>query len=160
MVHYYPTPFSGWRLAVEEVAGAVQQIDWLPASQYPSISTPLPAWLVRYFEGDPTLIDQLSLNLLERLAGTPFQLRVWQQLQQIPFGQTESYGALAERLASSPRAVANACRANPLALVVPCHRVVSQRGWGGYMGATTGVTLELKQQLIQREQIYAIIDHP
>lgn len=68
-------------------------------------------------------------------AGTPFQQRVWQALRQIPCGQTLSYAALATRLGMprAVRAVAGACAANPLALLVPCHRVVrSDGGLGGY----------------------------
>lgn len=67
--------------------------------------------------------------------GTPFQRRVWQALRQIPCGQTLSYAALAARLGMprAVRAVAGACAANPLALLVPCHRVVrSDGGLGGY----------------------------
>lgn len=67
--------------------------------------------------------------------GTPFQLRVWQALQDIPAGQTLGYAALAARIGAprAVRAVAAACAANPLAVVIPCHRVLrSDGGLGGY----------------------------
>ncbi|TSE29310.1 Bifunctional transcriptional activator/DNA repair enzyme Ada [Tepidimonas thermarum] len=69
------------------------------------------------------------------IRGTPFQQRVWALLRTIPPGQTVCYGALAARLGKprAARAVAQACAANPLAVIVPCHRVVaSDGGLGGY----------------------------
>lgn len=73
--------------------------------------------------------------------GSGFRQRVWSRLRAIPYGQTETYGALAPQLATSPRAVARACAANPLPIVVPCHRVVAARGGlGGYSGGDGLVT--------------------
>ncbi len=72
---------------------------------------------------------------LEPQLGTPFQQQVWSALRQIPSGQTVSYTELAQRIGqpSAARAVASACAANPLAVVVPCHRVVrSDGGLSGY----------------------------
>jgi methylated-DNA-[protein]-cysteine S-methyltransferase len=84
--------------------------------------------------------------------GTAFQQRVWQALKQIPAGESISYGALAKQLGTSARAVGNACRANPLPIVVPCHRVVSASGLGGFMGQTQGAELTVKQWLLKHEQ--------
>jgi methylated-DNA-[protein]-cysteine S-methyltransferase len=61
-------------------------------------------------------------------AGTPFQRRVWAALGRIPYGQTRSYGDLARALRSSPRAVGRANAANPVCLIVPCHRVIGSDG--------------------------------
>jgi methylated-DNA-[protein]-cysteine S-methyltransferase len=83
--------------------------------------------------------------------GTPFQLRVWQTLQSIPAGTTVTYGQLAERLDSGARAVGNACRRNPISIIVPCHRVTSAAGIGGYGGKTGGTPLVRKQWLLQHE---------
>ncbi len=71
-----------------------------------------------------------------RLAGTPFQLRVWHELEKIPYGSVVTYAALASRCGSAKacRAAANACGKNPLAIIVPCHRVVASAGPGGYGG--------------------------
>jgi len=69
-------------------------------------------------------------------SGTQFQQRVWQALLDIPVGKVLTYGQLATKLHSGPRAVANACRHNPLPVIVPCHRVVSAAGIGGYAGDT------------------------
>ena len=80
-----------------------------------------------------------SLSLPLDVAATTFQLRVWQQLQRIPPGETRTYQQVAESLAKqnkgplATRAVANACASNPVALIVPCHRVVRKNGeMGGY----------------------------
>jgi len=83
------------------------------------------------------------------LHGTPFQTRVWEALRAIPAGSTVSYGELARRLGvpDSARAVAAACAANPLAVVVPCHRVVASGG--RVSGYRWGVAR--KRALLQRE---------
>lgn len=79
-----------------------------------------------------------ALNLPLDVSATTFQLRVWQQLQKIPLGETRTYQQIAESLkqknaALATRAVANACGSNPVALVVPCHRVIRKNGdLGGY----------------------------
>lgn len=84
--------------------------------------------------------------------GTSFQQRVWQVIAQIPLGQTRTYGDLARQIGSGSRAVANACGANQLPLVVPCHRVVAQNGMGGFMqGKANG--LRIKQWLLQHEGV-------
>lgn len=83
------------------------------------------------------------------LEGTAFQRAVWQALRQIPTGQTLSYSQLARKLdqPSAARAVANACGANKLAVLIPCHRVVRRDGTpGGYRWG-----LERKRALLQRE---------
>lgn len=83
--------------------------------------------------------------------GSPFQHRVWQVLREIPFGQTLSYRQQAERMgqAKAYRAVANANGANPLAIIIPCHRVINSNGQlGGYAGG-----IERKQWLIHHEML-------
>jgi methylated-DNA-[protein]-cysteine S-methyltransferase len=85
--------------------------------------------------------------------GTVFQQRVWQQLTRIPAGTVRTYGELAARLGSGARAVGNACRHNPVSIVVPCHRVVGAGGLGGYSGKTAGPGLERKRWLLQHEGV-------
>ena len=87
------------------------------------------------------------------LAGTPFQRRVWQRLRQIPPGSVVRYGDLAVELETAPRAVGGACAANPMVIVVPCHRVVSRQGLGGFMGKAVGRTLSVKQWLLAHEGV-------
>ncbi len=95
----------------------------------------------------PTLGHKLPLDI----RGTAFQQQVWQALQKIPPGTTISYGALATRVGSpgAARAVALACAANPLAVAIPCHRVV--RGDGAISGYRWGV--ERKRALLAREKV-------
>ena len=85
------------------------------------------------------------------LSGTSHALRVWNELRQIPSGRVETYGALAKRLKSGPRAVGNACRRNPIPILIPCHRVVRVSDQGGFMGATHGRCTDIKAWLIAHE---------
>ena len=82
--------------------------------------------------------------------GTPFQLRVWKALQEIPYGETCTYGTIAEKIGNphAARAVGMACNKNPLLLIIPCHRVV------GRNGVLTGFAagLEVKRRLLEMEQ--------
>ena len=80
---------------------------------------------------------------LHQQHGTAFQQRVWQAIAAIPLGQTASYGQIASRIGSGPRAVANACGANHIPLLIPCHRVVAQNGMGGFMqGKANGLVIK------------------
>lgn len=94
---------------------------------------------------------QHAFDLLFVPSGTPFQLRVWRALMRIPVGQTLGYGALAAQLHTAPRAVGQACGANPLPLVIPCHRVISANGIGGFMHAVSGSPLDIKVWLLGHE---------
>jgi methylated-DNA-[protein]-cysteine S-methyltransferase len=101
---------------------------------------------------DPQLnIKSIKVDLL--LNVTPFQEKVLQQLQDIPYGETKTYGEIAKKLNTSPRAVGNACRNNPVPIIIPCHRVVAANGIGGYDGATKGTLLAIKYQLLKREGV-------
>lgn len=84
--------------------------------------------------------------------GTSYQQRVWQAIASIPFGQTRTYGQLARQIGSGPRAVANACGANQLPLIIPCHRVVAQNGLGGFMQSKLD-GLRVKKWLLAHEGI-------
>lgn len=90
------------------------------------------------------------------MEGTPFQQAVWSALEAIPYGETRSYGDIAEAIGkpAAARAVGGANRANPLPIVVPCHRVIAaDGGLGGYMGQWgEGGELALKQRLLHAER--------
>jgi AraC family transcriptional regulator of adaptative response/methylated-DNA-[protein]-cysteine methyltransferase len=90
-----------------------------------------------------------GLDLPLDVRGTAFQQRVWQALRRIPAGSTASYAEIARRIGApaSARAVAQACAANPLAVAIPCHRVV--RRDGGLSGYRWGI--ERKRELLDRE---------
>jgi methylated-DNA-[protein]-cysteine S-methyltransferase len=139
------------RLAIHTEQGRVTRVDYgvrravsktLTDPLHKKIKKQLQAYFAR-----PTA----GFNLPLELHGTPFQKKVWQALQAIPVSETLSYGELANRLHTSARAVGNACRANPIPLIVPCHRVVAKNGIGGFSGATTGVDIVRKRWLLQHE---------
>lgn len=92
---------------------------------------------------------RISINLLKQ--GTVYRNQVWTALCQIPFGETTSYSALAKKIGSSARAVGNACRDNPFPLFIPCHRVISLVGMGGYCGQTDGSLMTIKYKLLEFE---------
>lgn len=126
-------------------------IDYLPP-EYPIIKPKTIAakdaieQLLCYF-ADPTFPFDIPFNL----DVSPFQKSVLMALKQIPIGSTQSYADIAKQLQTSPRPVGNACRKNPLPIVIPCHRIISTNGMGGYSGATKGPLLDIKHWLLQHE---------
>ncbi|HEX7081093.1 MAG TPA: methylated-DNA--[protein]-cysteine S-methyltransferase [Gammaproteobacteria bacterium] len=115
-----------------------------PAGGQPKRLAAVRDQLGEYFSG-----RRREFDLPLRPRGTAFQQRVWQMLQTIPFGQLLSYRGLAERLgnAAATRAVGRANGANPIAIVIPCHRVIASDGsLGGYGGG-----LRMKAQLLALE---------
>jgi methylated-DNA-[protein]-cysteine S-methyltransferase len=99
------------------------------------------------------LIDPgFNFNLPIRIGGTTHQNNVWQAMRNIPRGQTRSYGELAAALNSGAQAVGQACGANPIPVIVPCHRVVGKSGLGGFMGHASGKSLDIKRWLLAHEQ--------
>ena len=112
---------------------------------YTGVLKQLGEQLSRYFDESHSGFDVTMEN-----QGTAYQRRVWRALQKIPVGQTRTYGQLARQLHSSPRAVGNACRQNPVPLLVPCHRVVAANGLGGFGGETEGKQLAMKRWLLDQ----------
>jgi methylated-DNA-[protein]-cysteine S-methyltransferase len=104
---------------------------------------------IQAYLDDPSYIFELPL----KLAGTHHRLAVWEAMQRIPAGKTRTYGELAKELGSSARAVGGACGANPIPLVVPCHRVIAAGGAiGGFMGERgEGFELAIKRWLLGHE---------
>lgn len=100
-----------------------------------------------YFSGE---LKEFNLPFLFK-QGTDYQLRVWDQIRKISFGRTKTYGEISKKIRSGPRAVGNACRRNQLLLIVPCHRVVSAAGLGGFMGDADGCLVRRKQWLLEHE---------
>ena len=114
------------------------------AGEYDPPSPSSPVWeaaeqLRQYFSGERTAFE---LRLSPQ--GTEFQRRVWRELERIPYGKTISYGELARRLGNpnASRAVGSANGANPLPIVVPCHRVIGANG--SLTGFTAGVGVKAK----------------
>ncbi len=87
-------------------------------------------------------------------AGTDFQRRIWKEVARIPSGSTRTYMDIAHALHTAPRPVGAACGANPIALVIPCHRVVASNGLGGFNHRRSGSFVEIKRWLLQHEGAY------
>ena len=100
-----------------------------------------------YFKGGLT---QFDLPLAP--AGTAFMKRVWTHMRKIPYGHVETYGDVAARIGSAPRAVGGACGRNPIPIIVPCHRIV---GAGGRLTGYTGAGgIETKRALLRLEGVH------
>lgn len=103
------------------------------------------AQIAEYLEG-----RRKEFSVPVRIKGTEFRMRVWEELRRIPYGATITYKQLAERIGNpkAVRAVANACGANPLPIIIPCHRVIASGGRpGGYTGG-----LDIKLNLLDIEK--------
>jgi methylated-DNA-[protein]-cysteine S-methyltransferase len=141
----------GFALGVQCSDDEVTAIDFLEPRPVQAPSTPLAAEAVRQLHAylaDPNFAFSLPL----RPAGTTFQRRVWQEISAIPNGRTETYGQLAKTLKNAPRAVGQACGANPYPVVVPCHRVVATGGGlGGFARERGGFLLDVKRWLLKHE---------
>ena len=144
------TPFGmlGIRCEVDVLTG----IDFLeqdasPQAPSQAFAREVCEQLQSYFI-DPNFHFNISL----KLNGTAHQTKVWQAISAIPSGQTRNYGDLATLLTSSPRAVGQACGANPIPIVIPCHRVVSKSGIGGFIHQRGGDALDIKCWLLAYEK--------
>jgi methylated-DNA-[protein]-cysteine S-methyltransferase len=158
---HFETPWGVFRLAASE--GGVVAVG-LPRGDegdgfFEYLRSKYPGFL--YVEGTTPELEQGRREVEEYLAGsrrefdvpfhirvTPFQFKVLEAVSAVGYGSTATYGELAGRIGSprAARAVGAACAANPIPLVVPCHRVVGASGLGGYAGG-----LELKRKLLQLE---------
>lgn len=135
-------------LSISEEDGAIVALDWGWGSE--QTSTPLLektiGLLNDYFDGKDA---DFTLPLIPH--GTDFQRKIWATMRQIPYGQTVTYGELAEKVGSSPRAVGRACGHNPLPIMIPCHRVLGSEGkLGGYSGEGG---IETKTALLRLEGV-------
>lgn len=133
-------------LTLTEEDGAIVALDWGFGRDQEETPLLLRAreQLDAYFDG-----ARRAFDLPLRPAGTAFQRRVWQALARIPYGTVASYGDLARRLGTAPRALGAACGRNPIPIVIPCHRVVASDGrLCGYSGldgvAAKGYLLSLE----------------
>lgn len=141
----------GFALGVRCSDDEITAVDFLEAQPEQAPGTLLAGEAVRQLRAylaDPAFIFSLPL----RPAGTAFQRRVWQQIAAIPLGRTETYGQLAKSIQNAPRAVGQACGANPYPLVVPCHRVIATGGGlGGFNRQGGGFLLDVKRWLLKHE---------
>lgn len=133
-------------LRVSEEAGAIVRVTWGRADK--EEPTPLlqeaEKQLSEYFAGERVVFD-----LPLRPQGTSFQCAVWDQMLAIPHGDVRTYGDLAKAVDGSARAVGTACGANPIPVIIPCHRVVGSDG--KMTGFSGGQGVETKQALLRLE---------
>jgi methylated-DNA-[protein]-cysteine S-methyltransferase len=136
------------KLTIHERGGAIVALNWDGANGEAEEQTPLlaraRAQLGEYFAG-----ERRDFDLPLAPAGTAYLQSIWRALLRIPYGRTLTYGALARDAGSAPRAVGLACGRNPIAIVIPCHRVVAADGkLTGYSG---GNGIATKRALLDLE---------
>jgi methylated-DNA-[protein]-cysteine S-methyltransferase len=144
------TPFAvlGIRVSSSSLTG----VEYLPLSE--RAMAPMHALAERTCRQIERFLDDPMFRFTLPLApaGTTFRRRVWDALPAIPVGESRTYGEIARQLGSAPRAIGGACGANPIALIIPCHRVVGSRGsLGGFMGVTEGNPIDIKRWLLTHE---------
>jgi methylated-DNA-[protein]-cysteine S-methyltransferase len=144
--HHLSVPGPLGLLTVRECDGRIVALDWggHPRQSPTDLLHRAALWLEAYFAGSAAPFD-----LPAAPAGTPFQHRVWDAMCRIPHGRTTTYGDLAGPAGGSARAVGVACGANPIPILIPCHRVVARSGFGGYSGKGG---LETKLALLRLER--------
>lgn len=149
-----PAPFGRLGITTELVDGSLMlsKLDYLSAKAaliqpQNQLAKEVARQCAMYFK-DP----HYQFDLPIKPAGTTHQQKVWRSVQDIPVGQTQTYGELAKQIKSGARAVGTACGANPYPLIAPCHRVVSAQGIGGYMKESSpGLYRQIKIWLLQHE---------
>jgi len=138
----------GVRCDDDEICG----LDYLEPCPETSPKNALAAEVVRQLRAYLADAD-FEFGLPLRPSGTAFQRRVWEQIAAIPNHQTRTYGEVAKALHNAPRAVGQACGANPFPLVVPCHRVIATGGGlGGFAQNGGGFMLDVKRWLLAHER--------
>ena len=138
------TFIDGWSSVAGYLERRFGHVEYCPAASDDSVVSAVRA----YLDGDISALDCVAVDL----GGTPFQLEVWSALRSIPAGETVSYRDIARFIGapSASRAVGAANGANPVAIVVPCHRVVRSDGdIGGYGGG-----IERKRWLLEHERTH------
>jgi len=140
-------------LGVRTEAGAITELCYLPphfeAKAPQDATAELAAWQLEKYCEDADFKFALPL----KRAGTEFQHKVWEAISSIPRGSVRTYGELARHIGSAPRAVGQACGANWFPVVVPCHRVTSSTGLGGFANSDdpNGYLLGVKRWLLAHE---------
>jgi methylated-DNA-[protein]-cysteine S-methyltransferase len=144
------TPFAV--LGVGSDGRAVTRLCYLPLSERAQaprdkVTERVAREIERYLD-DPHYRFEVPLAR----GGTAFQQRVWDALSTIPPGESRTYGEVARMVRSAARAVGQACGANRIALIIPCHRVVGALGsLGGFMNAQAGEPIDIKRWLLRHE---------
>lgn len=148
----FATPFAV--LGIRTVGERVTDIDYLPKDA--ATLAPLNRLAERTCQQIEKYLEdpEYRFDLPFEYAGTRFQCDVWRRISTIPPGRTKTYADIASALHTAPRPVGGACGANRLPLVIPCHRVLSSSGLGGFMrGALEGRSIKL--WLLRHEGVLA-----
>jgi methylated-DNA-[protein]-cysteine S-methyltransferase len=145
------TPFAV--LGIRTLGARVTDIDYLPHGIAPL--APLNKVAERACrEIEQYLCDpDYAPEMMFELSGTAFQRKVWKKITAIPPGRTLTYNDIARVLRTAPRPVGGACGANRLPIVIPCHRVVSSNGIGGFMRGGGEPALSIKRWLLRHEGV-------
>ena len=133
-------------LTIFEEAGEIVALEWgrAPFSRSSPLLNEATRQLTAYLDGHLEIFDLPVAPI-----GSDFQQRVWTAMSEIPYGRTKTYGELAQRIGGVARAVGGACGANPIPIIIPCHRVT---GAGGRMtGYSAGEGIETKRALLRLE---------
>ena len=138
------SPVGDLTLFAEDDAIVALEWGWSSLQEPSALLRQAKAALDAYFDGEAPLPDDLPLNP----SGTPYRRKVWAALRAIPHGETRSYAALAREAGGSPRSIGGANAANPIPILIPCHRVLATGGIGGYSG---GEGLTTKRLLLALE---------
>ncbi len=143
------TPFAV--LAIRTSGERVTDIEYLPRGV--ATLTPLNALAERACRQIEHYLDdpQYRFSVPFDYIGSDFRCRVWRAISKISSGKTSTYKSIAQRLKSAPRAVGGACGANRIPILIPCHRVLSTNGIGGFMHARHGAPIEIKKWLLAHE---------
>lgn len=145
MIGHYKTPFGCVEYEINEMS--LYRVSWLETlPKQPNEDSSFQEFLTQWFI-DPTIVCTYSFEL----KGTDFQRAVWSQLQKIPLGHTQTYKEVAIAIGSpkAQQAVGQACKANPITLLIPCHRVLGKNDrLTGYVGTKL---LSTKQRLLEWE---------
>lgn len=150
IVSIFKTPWGSLEVAHDEQH--IHQSHFIgdsPAKLHTSFCDKINIELRHYFENPK---HRFQLPLMPK--GSTFQQQVWNTLLVIPVGRTFTYGELAQRIQTSPRAIGQACKTNPLTIFIPCHRVVGKGDIGGYMGEAKA--LLLKMALLEHEGVATV----
>ncbi len=150
------SPVGG--LVLRECRGAITALEWLKPRQSSRGGAASPGQDAGGIS--PLLVEaarqldeyfahrRKTFDLTLAPAGSPFHQHVWRLMREIPYGSTATYGDLARQLGCAAQPVGGACGANPIAILIPCHRVVAADGLGGFSG---GAGLESKRFLLRHE---------
>ncbi|MBT5765324.1 MAG: methylated-DNA--[protein]-cysteine S-methyltransferase [Kordiimonadaceae bacterium] len=140
-------------LTISEEEGEIVSLDWgwSPFQEENEILLKTKFLLDQYFDDENPTFD-LPLNP----HGTEFQKNVWKIMCEIPYGKILTYGDISDRLNSHARAVGMACGANPIPIIIPCHRVIGKNG--KLTGFSGGEGIETKRYLLELEDTFDNLD--